>query len=274
MPKGYRQSWLKHPDIELLKSLYRDQRPLESLTIKDHALIKCITCERIQSKRIKNWLDGQRHGYECRKGRNVEKGAESKRCVICNEEKPLSEFRATLSVSTSNTLYHSRCYACIALDARQRLSKAKQEDPTRAWLMAAYVRLAGRARAQNLPFTLTKPELFSLWTGFCGYCKQVLRVTVENKHFEWDSPSIDKLIPELGYIQKNCIVACMQCNTIKGSWLPQELRLVAEKVEAEAAARGLAELLQRKAGDRQPSLPDDQSDVKLPARSDDPVAST
>lgn len=43
-----------------------------------------------------------------------------------------------------------------------------------------------------------------------------------------DSPSIDRIIPALGYVKGNVIVVSQRANTIKNNATPEELRRVAD----------------------------------------------
>lgn len=241
MPKGFRKSWLNHPDIPLLREFYRDPVPLEERKLVDRPLIKCISCDRIQPRRIKNWLEGQRHGFECKGGRNVGKDAQTKTCTICKQEKALIQFRATISTSTGNTLYHPRCYDCIAADAMRRNHAARAANPVRAWLYAAHLRSASRARRQNVPHTLSKKSLERMWTGQCAYCGIALKVDVSTKHATPQSPSLDKVIPSLGYTPQNTVISCYACNTRKSDATPEELRVLTNAVLKIVAERGLEE---------------------------------
>lgn len=49
--------------------------------------------------------------------------------------------------------------------------------------------------------------------------------------------SIDKLNPKGGYTPDNSAVICLRCNTIKSNATPDELRRIADWVEAAIAER-------------------------------------
>lgn len=46
-----------------------------------------------------------------------------------------------------------------------------------------------------------------------------------------NSPSLDRIIPELGYIPNNIIVISFKANTIKQRATPDELRMIADRLE-------------------------------------------
>jgi 5-methylcytosine-specific restriction endonuclease McrA len=46
------------------------------------------------------------------------------------------------------------------------------------------------------------------------------------------SASLDRLIPELGYVPGNVVIACHACNSAKGEHTPQSLREWADRIEA------------------------------------------
>lgn len=79
-----------------------------------------------------------------------------------------------------------------------------------------------KCRRKGIPFSITKDHMKTPET-----CP-VLGIKLErgNDGFLANSPSVDKIIPALGYVPGNVCVISMRANTIKGDGSLQELRAV------------------------------------------------
>ena len=76
-----------------------------------------------------------------------------------------------------------------------------------------------RAREKNLPFSITKEHLKSIATNECPIFKTP---------FEWghsklgrgkqklNGPQLDRIVPELGYVEGNVVACCRSINMKKG----------------------------------------------------------
>lgn len=85
-----------------------------------------------------------------------------------------------------------------------------------------------RAKAQHLPFNLTLEDLGPL----PEYCP-VLGIPLEigsGTHGD-GSPSLDKIIPKLGYVRGNVLIVSMRANRLKSDATVAELRQMAEFYE-------------------------------------------
>lgn len=71
-----------------------------------------------------------------------------------------------------------------------------------------------RAARQNVVFKLSKDYLKSIFPedGCCPFCFTKMEIGHNNIR---NSPSVDRLIPELGYVPGNVMVICFRCNSIK-----------------------------------------------------------
>jgi len=66
---------------------------------------------------------------------------------------------------------------------------------------------------------------------FCYYCGIKLDF-INNTGM--DGATIDRIDPEIGYLEENCVVACRRCNIIKGNWFTaEEMLQIAEDYQLE-----------------------------------------
>ena len=93
-----------------------------------------------------------------------------------------------------------------------------------------------RAKIKNLPFDLTLEWLEAMVVSHCPITLQPLdwfKEQVVNARHTPNSPSIDRVIPELGYVQSNCAIISHRGNTIKNSGTIDEHRRVVQYMAAQ-----------------------------------------
>jgi hypothetical protein len=89
-----------------------------------------------------------------------------------------------------------------------------------------------RAKRDGVPFSLELSDIYI--PEFCPVFTQV-RLNRHNKSTAFDSPSLDRIIPELGYVKGNVRVISYRANTIKQDASLAEIKRVAEWLEGETA---------------------------------------
>lgn len=71
----------------------------------------------------------------------------------------------------------------------------------------------------------------------CPTCKKPMEAgTTEDKD---SSPSLDRIVPALGYVIENCVVICFRCNRIKNDSTPEQLYAIADYFYRLRKVRGL-----------------------------------
>lgn len=88
-----------------------------------------------------------------------------------------------------------------------------------------------RSEKNNIPFDLTPEflrELFEKQNGLCAYSGIPLKPTTTNfkekGQADPDVMSVDKVVPELGYVKTNVVLCCSAINKLKGNSNPEELQ--------------------------------------------------
>lgn len=102
--------------------------------------------------------------------------------------------------------------------------KSRLADVRRYMLQGA----KSRAKSRGLPFNLTLDDLGPL----PEYCP-VLGIPLEigtGLHTD-GSPSLDKIIPQMGYVKGNVLIISMRANRLKSNATPTEMRLLADFYE-------------------------------------------
>lgn len=166
-------------------------------------------------------------------------------CTKCNTEKENSEFH--VCKKNKDGLY-KHCKSCKkeydsiyrksdkvqihqkSLKVRDRKREYKkyrfETDPRDQLLISAKF----RAKKNNLPFDLEIDDII-----IPEYCP-ILEIKLERKEygkggsFQPNSPSLDKIIPNLGYVKGNIIVISMKANAMKSNATKEELTKFSQNI--------------------------------------------
>ena len=130
--------------------------------------------------------------------------------------------------------HRRNCPTCIAvLSSRREIRIYLQKSRS--------LRGCARTRAlrYGLPFALGLEEVALLMadTQRCPCCDRAINYQHRGTGFAHESPSIDRVIPSLGYVIGNIAIICMRCNLVKGDASAGELRDVANWLERRAALK-------------------------------------
>ena len=142
---------------------------------------------------------------------------ESNKCIKCGEVKPFSEFSKNRSKKDG---LRSDCKVCQKA-YRKRYNIGR---PFYAILEAA----RRRAKDRDVPFSITEEYLESIWTGVCPVFQTRLSLPNHGGHeLSPTKPSLDRLVPDKGYVPGNVIWISMRANQIKSDGTSAEIQAVA-----------------------------------------------
>jgi hypothetical protein len=103
----------------------------------------------------------------------------------------------------------------------------KLNNPKKVWATKARQDAKARSKEKNIPFDVTATYLQSLLTDTCP---------VYGTEFKWigngttlsTSPSLDRINPDLGYVEGNIVVISIKANRIKSAYKAADLYKVAD----------------------------------------------
>lgn len=163
-------------------------------------------------------------GKPCRKGHTTYRYTASAICAECAHVRfkkvgvkaPSPEARAKTNAkwNASNK----------GKTAKQRW---KEKDPKRAWATSAVGGAKERAARAGIPYDLDKNFIKSITPDVCPVFGTPF-VFIGGKTTKPESPTIDRLYPERGYVKDNVIVISMKANAIKSSATASEIQRVAD----------------------------------------------
>lgn len=152
---------------------------------------------------------------------------EVKTCTTCNKEKKITEFY------TQYGKYITQCKLCIQNKIKTRYSKnrdsinSKMKEKRKSNpRFTLYYNAKQRARRNNIPFKLDMLDIPT--PEFCPILG--LKLEISDKTVSPNSPTLDKIIPELGYVKGNIQVISNRANSMKNDASISELLLFAEWV--------------------------------------------
>ena len=180
----------------------------------------------------------------------------SKVCPKCKERKLLYNFYCYFTKGK----IHSWCKECEAAYYKQRKINGKIKKLTpeervlatrrakinrkNSWEIFRVHGARKRAKLKNLAFNITSDYIKSITPSdmICPALGIQMKVGGDFKNSIISAPSLDRLIPELGYVKGNIAVVSTRANTLKRDATPEELMKVAkfyEKVFKEQNPRQL-----------------------------------
>jgi|GEM_PF-1006829 len=166
--------------------------------------------------------------------------ASMRKCLKCGVEKTCSDFYKTKGKHASSSGYHAQCKTCCKTrqaDYRtgsktQRSESFKKYRIThRASILVAAART--RAKAAGLAFDLDNwlPELTArVDAGRCELSGMAFRLDGGRT---WDSPSLDRIEPKLGYTITNVRVVLFSLNVMMNTWGVEPVLAIAAAIKAQ-----------------------------------------
>lgn len=146
----------------------------------------------------------------------------TKKCGSCGKIRSYSEFYKRSNRAGG---VGSKCVSCYKKYRKENKSHIKNYSQSyreeKSWMtktknMVYHAKV--RAKQTGLPFNIDIKYVREIFpedgTHECPYCEQKMCVEYGYK-LSSASPTLDKIIPSLGYVKGNVTVACRRCNTFK-----------------------------------------------------------
>lgn len=141
-------------------------------------------------------------------------------CRKCRNPKPLIEFQ----YGRKGQKYEYRFSYCN--ECRKKQNYLSLNSDVNRFLSDRFNRMRLRAKKKNIPCNITKEEFFNQYhkqNGLCFYTDVKLICEVGSE-LHRDSLSIDKVIPEKGYVVNNVVFTTQRINGCKSDLSLQEIQ--------------------------------------------------
>jgi hypothetical protein len=147
-----------------------------------------------------------------------------------NKENIAARNKAYYEANKEKVAARQKAYVEANKEKRAVWHKAHREANKEKTML---MRARKRAKKNNIPFNLTEDYLKSIYPSdmICPVLGFEMSVGKDENGWADTSPSLDRIIPEKGYVQGNVVVVSMRVNSIKTNATPDELRKVADFYE-------------------------------------------
>ena len=137
---------------------------------------------------------------------------EEKQCSVCKKVLPITKFYRHPGMIDGR---RPDCKYCDSI--RKRKIHVKNPE------ISAFTNLKHRAKRKNIPMELTREHLKKAFPNDMICPALGIKMEVGENNRIVNSPSIDRIIPEKGYVPGNIIVVSNKANRIKTDATPDEI---------------------------------------------------
>ena len=110
---------------------------------------------------------------------------------------------------------------------RDHTNKVKREGCRKNPVSYILWRIKAVSKKYNIPFNLTHADII-----VPSHCPVLgIPLVIGNSTSQWGSPSVDRIIPQLGYVKGNITIISHRANTIKSDATSSELGKVLDYVK-------------------------------------------
>ena len=180
-----------------------------------------------KSKKSEDYAKYYQENKESRSAAMAEYYQENKEAINAATQKYYRKNKEALR--EKQKIYHLKNREAIL--KRQRINTLKNKEASKRYRQKKWEkqRIKGavhRAKAKNLPFNITEEYVKSITPKdmICPALGIKMNTSVEDLD---SKPSLDRLVPEKGYVKGNVIVVSFKVNRIKADATPEELMKVA-----------------------------------------------
>jgi hypothetical protein len=139
-------------------------------------------------------------------------------CIKCNIEKEDVEYASGRNVCKPCRKQQKKQYYKNNSEAIDNKNKEyRKKNPWVKMLSSA----KQRAKQKNIPFSIKKEDIFI--PEVCPILGIPLERAIGKKTSSPNSPSLDRIIPEKGYVKGNIIVISNKANMMKSDATPEEM---------------------------------------------------
>lgn len=153
-----------------------------------------------------------------------------KTCNKCGVQKPLSQFYIIKDSDRNKSRLMASCKPCANTRTRNNYTIEKSTKKGHAYQI--YNKRKRYAKRNNIPFDIDFEYIFSLAENNCPILNMTLNWGEKTKYPQDNSPSLDKIIPELGYIKNNVRWISYRANTIKSNGTLEEHMAIAKYIKS------------------------------------------
>jgi hypothetical protein len=147
----------------------------------------------------------------------------TKVCTKCKQEKPVEDFSKNGKSKAGTRVYRPDCKICCNTRVTKHYYTSLNKQ---LWYKAK-----SRAKRDGLPFNITPEDIvIPNWCPVLG-----IQLKRGEGKCSANSPTIDKMVPALGYVKGNITIMSHRANTIKNDATLEEIQSVYEWMQEHKA---------------------------------------
>lgn len=152
-------------------------------------------------------------------------------CVRCKNEFQTSDFGINRATKDGLNRYCKKCNSILAKEDQgrnpERVYATKIKYQINHPEVALFLAARTRARKFGLPFDLEKSDI--VIPKVCPYLEVPFDFT-PHKGWKFNAPSVDRIVPELGYTKVNIEIVSSLANRMKSNATPEQMIKFAEGI--------------------------------------------
>ncbi len=152
----------------------------------------------------------------------------TKKCTMCFTNlipREVGSYIGNCYISNyKNRIY--KCNSCVNIYKSSKTKKYRQEKTVGCSIHLQDLIEGARERAKKnkLPFNLKVKDLRKIITSHCPIFGFKFELNKKDINNSWkNSPTLDRIIPEKGYVKNNIIIISMLANCIKSCATPEQI---------------------------------------------------
>lgn len=147
----------------------------------------------------------------------------SKHRSDCNERAKKRYIERKDEIDTYHKEYREKNKHLISKKDRARRQKLRKENPT----LNLFRETKKRAKINNIDFNITEEDII-----IPTHCPILgIKLAFAKDKAKENSPSLDRIIPEKGYVKGNCCIISKKANRMKQDNTPETLRAILAYIE-------------------------------------------
>jgi len=167
-------------------------------------------------------------GIPCVAGHTGLRDTKRSYCLECHNARHRNWYSGNKDrVKVSSKEYREKDPDGLRNRKRKTVLARFDRDPVKVWAMHAATQIRDRSNKKNIPCSVVWQDLVAIHSVFCPIFGVELVYWNKSKKCG-DSASIDRIVPELGYVPGNIVVISDRANSIKNNASAEELYRIAD----------------------------------------------
>lgn len=166
-------------------------------------------------------------GIPCHRGHDSWRKTSNGVCAKCASLLTNNKIKATNPIIIGEYRTKSNKNWNSSMKGKSAKQRWRMRDPKWAWVVSAVGGARSRSTKSRLLFTITNEYIHSITPDKCPVFGTAFTfIGASNKHLSANVATLDRIVPELGYVVGNVCVISMKANAIKSNASTEDVEKV------------------------------------------------